>query len=133
AADGAPDLLAPQLAAVGGMERIEVGNALQQALDCQGIWLVSLGDIRRKITEAQDAASVICGDCMHLLRCQLPRDRAHLFADVVLSHALSEGQQLAFDISGALLLQRRSAEFVTARTVTGRARRDAACRIPGES
>ena len=75
------------------------------------------------------AASVIRGDCMHLLRCQLLRDRAHLLADVVLAHALSEGQQLAFDIRGALPLQRRSAEFVTARTVTGRARRDAACRI----
>src|SRR6478672_4356986 len=69
---------------------------------------------------------------MHLLRCQLPRDGAHLLADVVLAHALSEGQQLAFDIGGALLLQRRSAELVTARTVTGRARRDAACRISGE-
>src|SRR4029453_16507007 len=78
------------------------------------------------------AASVIHGDCMHLLRCQLRRDRAHLLADVVLAHALSEGRQLAFDIGGALPLQRRSAEFVTARTVTSRARRDAACRIPGE-
>src|SRR5262249_37049428 len=55
------------------------------------------------------ATSVISRDCMHLLRCQLPRDRAHLLADVVLAHALSEGQQLAFD------------------TVTGGAWRDAAC------
>src|SRR5262249_16205739 len=55
------------------------------------------------------ATSVISRDRMHLLRCQLPRDRAHLLADVVLAHALSEGQQLAFD------------------TVTGGAWRDAAC------
>src|SRR5262249_5838699 len=69
---------------------------------------------------------------MHLLRSQLPGDRAHLLADVVLAHALTEGQRLVSDISGTLRRHRGSAEFVAAGTVTGGARRDAACRIPGE-
>jgi hypothetical protein len=45
---------------------------------------------------------------------------------------LGEGRELTFDIGGLLRLQLRRAEFMVAGTVTGGARRNAACGIPGK-
>src|SRR5262245_6777639 len=70
--------------------------------------------------------------CFHLLGRQLPRDRAHLLIDVVVADALSERSQLSFDVCGVLAGQRRSPKPEAARSMTGRAGRDAAPRITRE-
>ena len=57
------------------------------------------------------------------------RDHAHLFVDVVLSHALREGCQLALDVLTVLAPQCRSPEYLGARAVTGGAGRHTALRI----
>lgn len=48
----------------------------------------------------------------------MPRDRAHLFIDVVLANALREGRQLAFDIGGVLAGKRRGGDLVATWSVT---------------
>jgi hypothetical protein len=51
---------------------------------------------------------------------------------VIGSKPLGEGRELALDIGGLLCLQLRRAELMVAGTVTGGARRNAACGIPGK-
>src|SRR5215475_12204005 len=70
--------------------------------------------------------------CFHLLGRKLPRDRAHLLIDVVVADALRERSQLPFDVRGVLAGQRRSPKPEASRSMTGRARRDAAPRVAGE-
>src|SRR5882724_2856647 len=76
--------------------------------------------------------AIIDGDRMHLVGCQLRRDRAHLFIDVVLPHPLGESCELAFDVSGVLALQPRSSELMAARAMTGRAGWDPAPGVASE-
>src|SRR5271163_3828809 len=69
---------------------------------------------------------------MHLVGRQLLRDHAHLFVDVVLSHALGEGGELALDVLGMLAAQRWRTELLGAGPVTSGARRNAALGIAGK-
>ena len=48
---------------------------------------------------------------MHFLWRELPRNHSHLLKDVVLANALRELAELALDIGGLLLLQRRRSEL----------------------
>src|ERR1700730_2099279 len=72
-------------------------------------------------------------DDVHLIRCQLCRNRAHLLVDVVLAKALGECRKLALDIGRLLRLQLRRAKLMIARTVTGGTGRDSACGVSGKS
>ena len=67
---------------------------------------------------------------VHLLRCRLRRNRAHLLIDVVLAKPLGKCRELALDTGRLLCLQLRRAELVVPGTVTGGAWRNAACGIP---
>src|SRR5258708_4335434 len=78
------------------------------------------------------AGAVELRDGVHLTRRQLRRNRAHLLIDVILAHTLSEGRQLALDIGEHLTLQSRRAELAGGRTMTDRARRNAARRVSGK-
>jgi hypothetical protein len=49
---------------------------------------------------------------VHLVRCQLCCNCAHLLIDVVLPHALGKCCKLAFNVSGVLALQRRGSKLV---------------------
>ena len=66
---------------------------------------------------------------MHFVACELLRDHAHLFEDVILTYALSEGRELPLDVGGLLPLQGRRTEFVATGTMACRARRNAALRL----
>jgi hypothetical protein len=50
--------------------------------------------------------AVECGDCLHFVRRELPRDNSHLFKDIILTHALRESDELFLDVVGLLPLQR---------------------------
>jgi len=67
---------------------------------------------------------------VHLLRCRLRSNRAHLLIDVVLAKPLGKCRELALDTGRLLCLQLRRAELVVPGTVTGGAWRNAACGIP---
>jgi hypothetical protein len=76
--------------------------------------------------------AVETGNRVHLVLSQLLGDRAHLLIDIVLAHALGKSRELAFNISGVLAPERRSAELVGAKAMTGCARWDFAPRIAGK-
>src|SRR4029077_2569675 len=56
----------------------------------------------------------------------------HLLVDIVLTKPLGEGSELALDVLGPLSLQSRRTELAGARTMAGRARRNAACGVAGK-
>jgi hypothetical protein len=76
--------------------------------------------------------TVIDSDRMHLVWCQLSCDGTHLLVDVVLPHALGEGRELPFDVSGVLALQRRGSKLLGTRAMTGGAGWDPALGIAGK-
>src|SRR5271166_1853582 len=76
---------------------------------------------------------VVNGNRMHFVGLQLVRNHPHLLVDVVLPHTLCEGGELAFEVRDVLAAQRRGAEFLGARAMTGGARRDPTLRIPGKN
>ena len=76
--------------------------------------------------------TVVRGDRMHLVLCQLCRKRTHLLVDVVLPYALGEGRELAFYVRSVLTFQRWSSELLSARAMTGGAGRDPAAGIAGK-
>src|SRR5260370_40289298 len=92
-----------------------------------------LGRLTARYRRGAGAGAVERGDEMHLLRRQLHRNGAQLLVDVVLPKPLGEGRELALDIGGLLRLQLRRAEIMVAGTVTGGARRNPACGVPGKS
>ena len=59
----------------------------------------------RSIRTHRSAPRVELGDCVHLIWGQLGSNRAHLFIDVVLPHALGERRELALDIGRFLSSQ----------------------------
>src|SRR5271169_4616577 len=68
--------------------------------------------------------AIVNGNRMHFVGLQLMRNHTHLLVDVVLPHTLREGAELAFDVRDMLAAERRGAEFLGARAMTGGARRD---------
>ena len=82
-------------------------------------------DLRARRTDAVELRNEV-----HLLRCRLRSNRAHLLIDVVLAKPLGKCRELALDTGRLLCLQLRRAELVVPGTVTGGAWRNAACGIP---
>jgi hypothetical protein len=95
--------------------------------------LAPLGRLPSRHLCGRGTGAVKLGDDVHLIRCQLHRNGAHLLVDVVLPKPLGEGRELALDIGRLLRLQLRRAEFMVGRTVAGRRRRNPARGVPGKN
>ncbi len=78
------------------------------------------GEIRLRLR------GIILNDVIYFFGGHLPRNVAHLLADVVVTLSLSKGLQLSFDVSGGLPLQPRSCDLVIDGAVTGPAGWDVA-------
>src|SRR6516225_9641282 len=95
--------------------------------------LLGFGRLPPRYLRDAGTGTVELRDNVHLFRCQLGRDRAHLFVDVVLAKPLGKGRELALDIGGLLRLQLRRAELVVPGTVTRGARRNPARGVSGKN
>ena len=89
-----------------------------------------LGTLTPRYLRGRSTGAVELRNEVHLLRCRLRRNRAHLLIDVVLAKPLGKCRELALDTGRLLCLQLRRAELVVPGTVTGGAWRNAACGIP---
>src|SRR6516162_1853258 len=95
--------------------------------------LLGFGRLPPRYLRDAGTGTVELRDNVHLFRCQLGRDRAHLFVDVVLAKPLGKGRELALDIGGLLRLQLRRAELMVPGTVTCGARRNSARGVSGKN